>query len=155
MVLEKSSSDNASVMKKSIMLVIPLLVSALLFAYPEEPTEPKHSEVSWHSITVIDYKPGTENAARELILKFESASEKAGTSSPVIYWFKSGKYDLVVTWELKEGHVDFQGNWSPDGPEWWNALVEQEGSEEAARTLQSGYNELIASSVTNIARKAK
>jgi hypothetical protein len=142
-------------MKKLVMLVVPLLISALLHAFPEEPTTSKKSDVSWHSITVIDYKPGTEDAARELIQKFESASEKAGTPSPVIYWFKSGKYDLVVTWELKDGPVDFQGSWSPDGAKWWSALVAQEGSEEAARKLQSGYNELIASSVTSIARKAK
>jgi len=75
--------------------------------------------------------------------------------SPVIYWFNSGTYDLVVTWELKDGPVDFQGSWSPDGAKWWNALLEQEGSEEAARKLQSSYDELIASSVTSLARKAK
>jgi hypothetical protein len=142
-------------MKKLVMLVVPLLISALFHVYAEEPTTSKKSDVSWHSITVIDYKPGTEDAARELIQKFEAASEKAGTLSPVLYWFKSGKYDLVVTWELKEGPVDFQGNWSPDGDKWWSALVSLEGSEEAAKKLQSDYNELIASSVTNIARKAK
>jgi len=142
-------------MKKLVILVAPLLIGTLLHAYPEEPATPKKSEVTWHSITVIDYKPGTEGAARELIQKFEAASEKAGISSPVIYWFKSGKYDLVVTWELKDGPVDFQGSWSPDGATWWSALVEQEGSEEAARKLQSSYDELIATSVTSLARKAK
>lgn len=142
-------------MKKLVVLIAPLLMSALLHAYTEEPSTPKHSEDSWHSITIIDYKPGTEDAARELIQKFEEASENAGTLTPVLYWFKSGKYDLVVTWELKEGPVDFQGNWSPDGDKWWSALVALEGSEEAAKKLQSDYNEMIASSVTNIARKAK
>jgi hypothetical protein len=141
-------------MKRLIIMFVPLFISALLFAFPDEPVTTKHSEVTWHSITVIDYKPGTEDDARELIHKFETASEKAGTSTPVIYWLESGKYDLVITWELKNGPVDFQGNWSPDGAKWWSALVAQEGSEEAARNLQSRYNELIATSVTNVAKKA-
>lgn len=142
-------------MKKSIIVVASLLLSALLYAHPDEPIPPNHSEVMWHSITVVDYKPGTVDVAKELIQKFEEASNKAGTPSPVIYWFDSGKYDLVVTWELKEGPVDKTESWSPEGVEWWNALVAQEGSEVAARQLQAKYNELIASSVTSIARKAK
>jgi hypothetical protein len=104
---------------------------------------------------VVDYKPGTENDAKALIQKFESASEKAGNSLPVIYWFDSGKYDLVITWKLPDGPADLQGKWSPDGASWWNALIEQEGSEEAALKLQAEYNELIASSLTRVARKAR
>jgi hypothetical protein len=142
-------------MKKLILYASSLLLSTLLYAHPDEPTPPSASKVVWHSITVIDYKPGTVDAAKELIQKFETASEKAGTPPPVTYWFESGKYDLVVTWVLNDGPVDMKGSWSPDGVKWWDALVEQEGSEEAAKQLQTRYNELIASSVTNVARKAK
>jgi len=58
---------------------------------------------------VIDYKPGTVETAKEIIWKFESASEAAGTPIPVIYWFESGKYDMVVTLELKNGPDDTEG----------------------------------------------
>lgn len=142
-------------MKKFALVTASLILSALLYAHPDEPIPSNHSEVMWHSITVVDYKPGTVDAAKELIQKFEQASDRAGTPSPVIYWFDSGKYDLVVTWELKEGLVDNKESWSPEGAEWWNALVAQEGSEVAAKKLQTTYNDLIASSVTSIARKAK
>jgi len=142
-------------MKKTFTLIIPMFLSAILFAHPEEPTPPVNSEVMWHTITVVDYKPGTENEAKALIQKFETASETAGASSPVIYWFESGKYDLVVTWMLNDGPADLQGKWSPDGANWWNALVAQEGSEEAALKLQAQYNELVASSITRVARKAR
>jgi len=142
-------------MKKIFLYVVPLFISVILYAHPEEPTPTDNSAIAWHSITVIDYKPGTVDAAKELIQKFESASLKAGTPSPVIYWFESGKYDLVVTWKLKEEPATPEGSWSPAGDRlWWEALVAQEGSEEAARHLQDNYNELIASSVTNVARKA-
>jgi len=142
-------------MKKFIFYAASLFLSTLLYAHPDEPTPPSHSKVMWHSITVIDFNPGAVDDAREFIKKFETASEKAGTPPPTTYWFESGKYDLVVTWVLNEGPVDMKGSWSPDGAKWWDALVEQEGSEEAAKQLQAEYNELIASSVTNLARKAK
>ena len=142
-------------MKKLLAFIAPLFISALLCAHPEEPTPPSENNVMWHTITLIDYKPGTVDAAKELIQKFETASEKAGIPSPVIYWFESGKYDLVVTWKLKDGPAELQGKWNPDGETWWNALVAQEGSEEAASQLQANYNDLIASSVTNVSRIAK
>ncbi|MEA3460265.1 MAG: hypothetical protein U9R49_00210 [Bacteroidota bacterium] len=142
-------------MKKLLALAAPLFISALLLAHPEEPTPTDESDVMWHTITVIDYKPGTVDAAKEIIQKFEAASEKAGTSSPVIYWFESGKYDLVVTWKLPDGPADLQGKWNPAGETWWKALVAQEGSEDAATLLQSNYNALIASSHTSVSRKAK
>jgi len=142
-------------MKKFFTLIAPLFISAVLFAHPEEPTPPVNSDVMWHTITVVDYKPGTVDEAKVIIGKFETASETAGSTLPVKYWFESGKYDLVVTWKLKDGPADLKGKWSPDGNTWWNALVAQEGSEEAALQLQATYNELIASSVTSVARKAK
>ena len=142
-------------MKKLFVFIVPLFISALLFAHPDEPTPSVDTDVMWHTITVIDYKPGTTDAAKALIQKFETASEKSGTSLPEIYWFESGKYDLIVTWKLPDGPADLQEKWSPAGDTWWNALVAQEGSEAAALKLQADYNELIASSVTSVARKAK
>ena len=142
-------------MKKILLLIVPLFLSALLSSHAEDPTPMVTTDVMWHTITVIDYKPGTTDAAKALIEKFKTASETSGTTLPVIYWFESGKYDLVVTWKLENGPADLQEKWSPAGEPWWSALVAQEGSEAAARKLQTDYNELIASSVTSVARKAK
>jgi hypothetical protein len=142
-------------MKKLFVFIVPLFISVLLYAHPDEPTPPGNKDVLWHTITVIDYKPGTTDAAKALIQKFETASETSGTSLPEIYWFESGKYDLIVTWKLPDGPADLQEKWSPAGEPWWSALVAQEGSEAAALKLQADYNELIASSVTSVARKAK
>jgi len=142
-------------MKKYIIFIAALLAGAHLFALQEEPIPSSDSNLLWHSITVIDYKPGTVETAKEIIQKFESASEAAGTPIPVTYWFESGKYDLVVTLELKNGPDDTEGKWSPESVKWWNALVAQEGSEQAARKLLEDYNALVDSSVSSIACKAK
>jgi hypothetical protein len=142
-------------MKKIFTLIVPVLLSAVLSAHPDEPKPSAKNNVLWHSITMIEYKPGTVDEARILIQKFDAASEAAGTALPDTYWFESGKYDLIVTWKLNEGNTDFEGKWSPYGEAWWNALVEQEGSEEAATKLQTDYNNLVASSVTSVARRAQ
>ncbi len=142
-------------MKKFALLVSALVISAGLFARPDEPTPPEHSSFSWHTVTLIDYKPGAEDSARELIKKFESATLSAGISLPVVHWFKNGKYDLVVTWTLDKSPESDQWTWSPDNENWWQALVAQEGSAEAASEIKSDYDALVASTVTKIARKAK
>ena len=142
-------------MKKIFALFVPLFLSAFLSAHADEPTPAVNTDVMWHTITVIDYKPGTTDAAKALIQKFVRASETSGTTLPEIYWFESGKYDLVVTWKLQNEPADLQEKWSPAGDTWWNALIAQEGSEVAAKKLQADYYELVVSSVTSVARKAK
>ena len=142
-------------MKNLALLASVLFISAGLFAHPDEPTPSKHSNYSWHTVTLVDYMPGTEESARQLIIKFESASIAAGAQAPVIHWFETGKYDVVVTWNLEKSPEKDQWTWSPDGESFWKALVAQEGSAEAARKIQDEYSALVASSVTNIARKAK
>jgi len=142
-------------MKKFVFLASALVISAGLFAHPDEPTPPEHSNFSWHTVTLIDYKPGAEDSARELIKKFESATLSAGMALPDVHWFENGKYDLVVTWKLDKSPEGDQWTWSPDDDHWWKALVAQEGSAEAASQIKSDYNALVASTVTKIARKAK
>lgn len=142
-------------MKKFLLFAIALFITAGLSAHPDEPVPSNHSAYSWHTVTLVDYKPGTEESAKQIIQKFESASLAAEMGKPDMHWFETGKYDLVITWNLKTSPAKDQWTWSPEGENWWNALVSQEGSAEAARKLQEEYNALIASSVTNVARKAK
>jgi len=142
-------------MKNLALFVSVLFLSAGLFAHPDEPIPSDPSSYSWHTVTVVDYKPGTEESVRQFIEKFESASLAAGTAAPVIHWFENGKYDLVITWKLEKSPTDDTWTWSPEGEDWLKALASQEGSVEAARKVQDDYQALIASSVTNISRKAK
>ena len=141
-------------MKKSLAIIAALFLGTLVYVQAEDPVPVDDNKVAWHSITMVDFKPGTLDEVKTLIRKFESASLTAGTGVPELYWFKSGKYDLILTWKLKDGKTDFQGKWSPDGESWWNALVTQEGSEEAASKLQDDYNSLVDTSVTTVSRKA-
>jgi hypothetical protein len=142
-------------MKTFTLFVSLLFLSAGLFAHPDEPIPSDPSGYSWHTVIIVDYKPGTEESARQFIEKFKSASLAAGTAIPVIHWFENGKYDLVVTWNLDKSPSDDKWTWCPEGEDWLKALAAQEGSMEAARKVQEDYQALVASSVTNVARKAK
>jgi hypothetical protein len=142
-------------MKKFALFVCALIFSSGLFVYSDEPVPSDPSNYSWHSVTLVDYKPGSEESAKQFIEKFEKASLAAGIALPVIHWFTNGKYDLVVTCKLDESPSSDQWVWSPDNDAWWKALVTQEGSVEAANKVQNDYNALVASSVTKVARTAK
>ncbi|MEN8227471.1 MAG: hypothetical protein ABFS38_04895 [Bacteroidota bacterium] len=142
-------------MKKLSVLVLVLFVGSAIYAQSEEVKPQKYDDVTWHSITVVDYKPGKVEEAKKIIEKFESAAASAGTPTPVQYWFETGKYDMVIIWELQGGPVDLEWSQSPNGVKWWKAFVAQEGSEEAAQKVQDDYNSLVASSNSNIARKQK
>jgi hypothetical protein len=141
-------------MKKIALLIAASFIGVVLYAQADGPKPDKYSSVVWHKVSVVDYKPGKEVEAKKIIAKFQSAAVTAGTAVPVEHWFETGKYDIMVIWELKEDPADLEWTWSPDGVEWWKALVAQEGSEEAARKVQDDYNSLIASSTTNIARRS-
>jgi hypothetical protein len=142
-------------MKKILLFTFALFIGTGLFARPDEPVPTNHSSYSWHTVTLVDFKPGTEESAKQLIQKFESATSLAGTKKPSIHWFESGKYDLVITWNLENSPSNDKWTWSPEGEDWWKALVSQEGSAEAAEKLQEDYSSMVASSVTNVSRKAK
>lgn len=141
-------------MKKIALLILVLFMGLVLYAQADGPKPEKYSDVVWHKVSVVDYKPGKVGEAKMIIAKFQSAAATAGTSIPVEHWFDTGKYDIMVIWELKDDPAELEWIWSPDAVNWWNALVAQEGSEAAAQKVQDDYNALIASSTTNIARRS-
>jgi hypothetical protein len=143
-------------MKKITIFIPLLLMSAIIFSHPpEEPNPENLSDVSWHSIRLVEFENGHIDEVKQIIQKFETASASAGIPATSVRWFESGKYDLVIIWEMDEQPTVSEWNWSPQVDKWWNSFVAQEGSEEAAKKLQDQYDSMVMSTVTNIARKSK
>ena len=142
-------------MKKLTFFALMLILGTAIYAQSEEPKPEKHSDITWHTITVVDYKPGKVEDARKIIEKFQSAAVAAGTPAPVQYWFETGKYDMVIIWELERGPIDLEWSHSPNEVSWWKAFVAQEGSEESAKQVQDEYSSLIASSTYKISRNQR
>ena len=133
-----------------------LLMSAIIFSHPpDEPNPVNLSDVSWHSIRLVEFENGRIDEVKDIIHKFETASTSAGIPPTSVRWFESGKYDLVVIWEMDQQPAVSDWNWSPQVDKWWSSFVAQEGSEEAAQKIQDQYKSLVTSTVTNIARKSK
>ena len=116
-------------MKKTTFIIPLLLLGALIFALPpEEPNPRLFSDVSWHSVRLIEFEKGHIDEVKDIIAKFETASAAAGISPTSVRWFESGKYDLVVIWEMDQQPIKSEWNWSPVEDKWWTSFVEQEGS---------------------------
>ena len=140
-------------MKKIALLSFVALIAQSLAAIPYPTESPDPPEYSWHSVIMVDYSPGQEAEARNIIHKFEKAAETSGTPSPDQKWMSQGKYDVILIWELDHPQ-DQDRNWTPESSLWWQALIGQEGSEAAALKVHSEYQGLIDSAVSHISRKA-
>jgi len=141
-------------MKKMALLAITAVLCSTLFAQNEEPSPKKH-DATWHRVVFVNFKAGKAGEANDIIKKYESAAVRAGTPQPEKYWFETGPYDLMLIWDLKGGPADLEWKWSPDGVNWWKALVDQEGSEEAADELRNRYSDLVANSTSQLIRQEK
>ena len=139
-------------MKRLSLLVVTAVIGAALFAHTEEPTPKKH-DASWHQVVLVNFKEGKVDEAKKIISHFASASDASGTHGPQQFWFVTGSYDMMLIWEMEGGPSDLEWVWSPDGVKWWKYFVEQEGSQEAAQKIQDDYNNLIASTTSQILRK--
>jgi hypothetical protein len=94
-------------------------------------------------VLLLDLKPGTQMKAKSMIDKFNRAGQKAGTESPKLYEFRTGKWNYLVIWNL-DGVEDLNWEISPDNEKWWTALAEQEGGADKAFELWKEWASLIS-----------
>ena len=107
----------------------------------------------WYTVNYVDFKSGARGEAMKIIKKYEAASDAAGTQKPQMFWFETGKYDMMVLWKFEEGPSDMEWKWSPRGIKWYQAFLEQEGSEEAAQKVFDEFDSLVVSEDSQIVRK--
>ena len=106
------------------------------------------------SITFVDYKPGKRSDALQIIDEhFAPASEAAGLQGPMAIHFQTGQWDAAFHWRLENGMVDLEWFRSPDDVEWMEAMVAQEGSEDAAEAIIASYVEKIARTDTVVGHR--
>ena len=138
-------------MKKFALLL--MFVGLGTFVFAQDDLKPaKYENSTWYEMTCVKYKAGKVGEAKKLIEKFMTASEAAGTPGPKQFWFVTGPYDMLLLWKMDGGPSALEWKWSEDGINWWKAIIEQEGSEEAANKLQADYDALVAGSKREIIR---
>jgi hypothetical protein len=123
-------------------------------AWAQEEMKPKKMEGhTWHQVAMVKFEPGMADSAMNII---DDHFMKAGMAmqsdspGPQIMRLRSGEWDMLMVWTM-ESIEDMEWERSPDDIEWWQQLVEQEGSEEKASKLMETYNQLVANSTTYLA----
>ncbi len=105
------------------------------------------------SVVHVAFKPGKRARAMEIINEhFVTAGAAAGTPGPVYaIHLETGKWDMILAWEMEGGFDDLMWYRSPNDVTWFNALAAQEGGEEAAQALLTEYRSLVASRYEEVA----
>lgn len=119
---------------------------------PVSAQEAEDGTIRLENVTVVeivhvDFKPGARTRAMEIIDDyFVPASEAAGTPGPLhAYHFDTGKWDMIIVWELEGGFDDLMWYVSPDEIKWRAALSELAGGEEEGQAIWQEYISLVAS----------
>ncbi len=109
-------------------------------------------DAKYLSITYVTFKPGQREAGTTIISeKFVPASEKAGTSPPMLaIYFQSGKWDAAFIWALEGGMADLEWYRSPDDVKWFAALSELAGGPEQGAAVWQSFMDTIAESQTEV-----
>jgi hypothetical protein len=142
-------------MKKFIAVLSILAIVVLVFPAPsqaQQANQPmRYENVAWKTITYVKFVPGKRNKALGIIRDhFQKAAQTAGLPGPVMYEMRSGKWDLVLVWDMKEGVESLTWERSPNSVAWFKALGEQEGGADKAQALWDEYMSLVADSPSEI-----
>jgi len=130
----------------ALALVAALLVTGTPDAHAQEeaPVPTRYENVDWHSVVMMDFKPGKRARAMEIIDDhFIPASKTAGTNLPVMVELQAGEWDVMMLWPMKDGPSAMEWEISPDGIKWRTALNEAIGSTEKADELWQEYMSLV------------
>lgn len=115
------------------------------------PEVAKRENVRYYNVIYVKFKAGHNDAAWEILYeKLQPASEAAG-NRVVVLDFDSGIWTSAIYIPMPDGYGQLEYAFSPRAKEFWDALIAQEGSLEAARAVFKEWNGHIARSATAIA----
>jgi hypothetical protein len=141
-------------LSKSVKALLVLSMCFTGFAYAQDDDGgplTQGDDAVYGRVVVVKFKPGMRSEAMAIIAEhFMPAGKKAGTPAPRAFHFQTGDWDAAFTWRLEGGMKDLEWFTSPDNIKFRAALVEQEGSEEAADALWAKYFSMVADSKAEV-----
>ena len=120
------------------------LLAAPAQAQDEEPEPTRYEDVTWNQVVLVDFKPGKEERAMEIIDEyFDPVVKKAGNQMPRAVELQTGPWDLLLVWTMKDGPSDMTWETSPEEIETMKAAQEMFGQEKMEK-INDEYSSLIA-----------
>lgn len=127
-----------------------MLVAATGYAQ-DLPKAKKMENLTWHQVVMVKYKPGKMSEAKKLINDhFMKAGIEAGTAGPEIMEFKTGEWDMMMVWTMKD-LSDMEWEVHPDDEKWWAAMAAQEGGADKAMQVMQQYMNLVDNTTSYLA----
>ncbi len=134
------------------------LGAAMMFALPASAQDDdggpitQGEDASYVEATAIKFRSGKRERSMEIIGEyFAPAAEKAGVAAPaMVLHMQTGRWDMVVIWDLEGGMADLEWYRTPNDIKWFEALVELAGGEDEANAIWQEYVTSIADSTTEV-----
>ncbi len=111
-------------------------VSLAVLAVPAAAQEEEEARTTW-TVTAIELNDGAGGRWEEIIMDhLMPAYDAAGLDRPQLHWVMANNdWDYVVINTMPRGMGTFDTHDNPERRAIWEAMVAQEGSEEAARAM--------------------
>lgn len=137
-----------------ILLAGLFLMSTMQFASAQEMTAKKYENPNWVHMVYIKYKPMKKSPAMSVVEEyFVKADQNAGINPPTVYHFATGKYDMLVVWEMKEGVETLNYEMTPDDVKWMQEMAKIAGGQDKAMSKMEEFYSYVEDWETSIARK--
>ena len=102
-------------------------------------------------VVYIKFKPGKRARAIEIMNEYFAPASAVSAGGPrAVLHFETGKWDIVILWELKGGFDDLMWSVSPEDLTWHATFSEIAGGEEEADAIWDEYISYMANSQTEV-----
>lgn len=110
----------------------------------------QEEEVQWYRVFNVKLKPGKFFEADEFVNKYLTPIDEKIGREVVTFVYQTGPWDRVSYFPavMTEGGIDTV----PSEKVWWDAFVEQEGSEEKAAARMAEFMDMVAVFEVQIAK---
>lgn len=113
----------------------------------------RRENVIYYTLSMVDFKPGMNDEAWEIIYDHFVPVDMAIGRKVIPFDIQSGGWDHAVFFPMGGNTDELEWSRSPQDVAWWNALVAQEGGEEAAEALMARFNGLVARSERHLVHR--
>lgn len=115
----------------------------------------KYENVDWVRVVMVKFKAGKAGPAQDIINNhFRVAGKRTGNPMATSYEISVGHWDHMVVFPMSGPSV-LEYSTTPENVDWWNQMIELEGSAEKAQEVWDTYMSYVDNSISFLARKQK